>query len=595
MRESRRLRGFPMRTGRRDELTGWRRLCATRLVWRLRLVVARRSRQWSFAGLVVVVAGSGAALALLPAVRQSAWWVPVATGVAAAVVLLAQVLAPLLVGLRGSSQGHRWVTSGQSYLATVQELRARTALLYDRGQEVGEIVAFATGTQSYRWLVGGAWAGKTSLLAEVVVAGLPQHQVDVVCYFLQRRAADADSARFLAAVVPQLAGLLGEDPASADVHEFNRLWQQATRRADETGRHLLLVVDGLDEDTRPPGVPSVASYLPVLVGGRAHVLIASRPHAELPTDLPVGHPLVSARPVVLEPFRGHQELAALARQELNDLLSGDDLASDLIGLLAAAAGPLSINDLAALSEDAETGPAHRRLVRRVVERQARSLEPVGPEGERRYQFAHDSLLQHAQSHEDLASESQRQRMDAWAASWRDQGWPEITPRYLLDSYPATLRGEGSRLARLVTDIGWIDLATHAIGVDRVLANLEGAQQDAPHDRRVEGALNVVRGQAHHLRRPWPLTEPGYIMRQLGMHAAELGEESLAGRAAGASASEPALRPRPAMDDPPNQFSPARRAREAQRWARRAGGVERRPDRHQRQRRDAGMGPKRTRR
>ena len=91
------------------------------------------------------------------------------------------------------------------------------------------------GIEGYRWLAGDAWAGKTSLLAAAATA-LPG-DVDVVCYFLSRREADADSSRFLAAVVPQLAFLLEEDPPAAELHQFRALWEQRHhqgRRQDRT-------------------------------------------------------------------------------------------------------------------------------------------------------------------------------------------------------------------------------------------------------------------------------------------------------------------------------------------------------------------------
>ena len=114
--------------------------------------------------------------------------------------------------------------------------------------------------------------------------------VDVVCYFLSRREADADSSRFLAAVVPQLA-TCWSGPAGWDLDQFRALWQRAAERADAEDRPLLLVVDGLDEDLRPPGLPSVAALLPETAGGRAHVLVSSRPDPALPGDIPAGHPL----------------------------------------------------------------------------------------------------------------------------------------------------------------------------------------------------------------------------------------------------------------------------------------------------------------
>ena len=127
----------------------------------------------------------------------------------------------------------------------------------------------------------------------------------------------------------------------------------------------------------------MASLLPTLVGARAHVLVASRPYPELPHDVPNGHPLRATKPVELDPFRRAQELAALARQEIDDLTRGDDLelAVEVLGLLTAAAGPLSVRDLAELSNStAGSLPTHRVQVRRfVTEQAARSLEPVGSE------------------------------------------------------------------------------------------------------------------------------------------------------------------------------------------------------------------------
>ena len=96
---------------------------------------------------------------------------------------------------------------------------------------------------------------------------------------------------------------------------------------------MLLAVDGLDEDLRPPGLPSVAALLPAGAGGRVHVLVSSRPYPELPADITVGHPLRHALPVLVEPFSAARELAVLARQEIDDLLREDDgLAADVLGL-----------------------------------------------------------------------------------------------------------------------------------------------------------------------------------------------------------------------------------------------------------------------
>ena len=177
----------------------------------------------------------------------------------------------------------------------------------------------------------------------------------MVCYFLSRRASDASSDRFLARrwcrSWPTCAT---SDPPDANVDQYHALWEQAADACcRRSGRHLLLVVDGLDEDLRPPGSPSVASLLPTLVGAHAHVLVTSRLHPDLPEDVPDGHPLATVTPMRLDPFTGAQELAGLAKTEIYNLTHGDDsdLAVDVLGLLTAARGPLSLGDLVALRSD----------------------------------------------------------------------------------------------------------------------------------------------------------------------------------------------------------------------------------------------------
>ena len=422
-----------------------------------------------------------------------------------------------------------------AYWATVQEIRQRTGMLIGRQDEVADIASFAAGEAAYRWLVGEAWSGKTALLAEVVTA--LREEVDVICYFLSRREADADSSRLVAATVPQLAFLLGEDAPAADVHQFRALWQRATERAGAEGRHLLLVVDGLDEDLGPPGLPSVAAWLPAVAGGRSHVLVSSRPHPELPADIPAGHPLWRTPPVPVLPFSGAQELAVLARQEIDDLLhrNDDGLALDLLGLLTAAAGPLAVRDLAAMTIAApQTAALARRIRGLLTISAARSLQTVTPAGTERYQFAHESLLAYAQDDDDLNDADFRRRIHQWAEKWKAVGWPtpadgnKGTPQYLLDAYPATLTQDPERLAQLTSDISWVEAAIASTGADSVLADLRRAAAANPASTRVAAVLATVTSQAHNLRLPQPLDQPGYILRQLWMQAAELAEDDLVG-------------------------------------------------------------------
>ena len=427
-----------------------------------------------------------------------------------------------------------------AYRATLRQLRARTSVLQGRNRELEAIGAFATGQPNalappggqHAWLVGGPWTGKTALLAEVVHALSPE--VDCVAYFLTRPTGDADRERFLAAVVPQLAWLLGTDPPSTpDEHMFRQLWEQAAQRAADQDRQLLLIVDGLDEDLRPGG-RSVAGWLPGgLPGLPARVLAASRLYPGLPDDVDPAHPLVALRPdkLYILPDSPHAaRLRELADQEITQLLrrAGDDLALDVLGLLTAArGGPLAAADLATL-----TGSRPWK-VRGVLDGEAaRTLQQVGPADAPRYTFAHETLLARCQQH-DVGDADHARRIEEWAATWRDLGWPvahdgkQGTPLYLLDGYPQTLYGDPSRLAALAGDVGWITAAIRTLGVDTALAELKTAVATAPGESRLAAMHAALRGQAHYLRGREVAGDAGFVPRQLCLQATELGETLLA--------------------------------------------------------------------
>ena len=464
-----------------------------------------------------------ASLGRLPAAAAAQWWAHLAADPERLVMLPAR---------RGRAE--------PAYRATLRQLRARTGVLQGRDGELAAIGAFAAGRPSalappgsqHAWLVGGPWAGKTALLAEAVHALPPE--VDCVAYFLTRPTGDADRERFLAAVVPQLAWLLGTDPPSAlDEHVFRQLWEQAAQRAADEGRQLLLIVDGLDEDLRPGG-HSVAGWLPGrLPGLPARVLVASRLYPRLPDDVDPAHPLAALAPDKLYtlPDSPHAaRLRELADQEITQLLrrAGDDLALDVLGLLTAArGGPLAAADLATL-----TGSRPWK-VRGVLDGEAaRTLQQVGPADTPRYTFAHETLLARCQQH-GLGDPGHARRIEEWAATWRDRGWPDSprrqqgTPLYLLDRYPRTLYGDPPRLAALAGDVGWVTAAIRTLGVDAVLAELKTAGAAAPGEPRLAAMHAVVRGQAHHLRGREAVGDPGFVPRQLCLQAAELGETLLA--------------------------------------------------------------------
>jgi WD40 repeat protein len=464
-----------------------------------------------------------ASLGRLPAAAAARWWAHLAADPGQLVMLPA-----------------RRERAEPAYRATLRQVRGRSGVLQGRDEELEAIAAFAAGQPSplappgsqHAWLVGGPWAGKTALLAEAVHALPPQ--VDCVAYFLTRPTGDADRERFLAAVVPQLAWLLGMDPPSGpDEHVFRQLWEQAGQRAADEGRQVLLVVDGLDEDLRPGG-HSVAGWLPGrLPGLPARVLVASRQYPRLPDDVDLAHPLAALSPDHLYTLLDSPHAARLrelAGQEITQLLrrASDDLALDVLGLLTAArGGPLATADLAAL-----TGSRPWR-VREILDGDAaRTLQQIGPADTPRYTFAHDTLLARCRQ-QGVGDPGHARRIEEWAAAWRERGWPapsdgqEGTPLYLFDRYPQTLYDDPPRLAALAGDASWVTAGVRALGVDAVLAELTTAGAAAPGEPGLTAMHAAVRGQAHHLRGREAAGDPGFVPRQLCLQAAELGKALLA--------------------------------------------------------------------
>ena len=254
-----------------------------------------------------------------------------------------------------------------------------------------------------------------------------------------------------------------------------------------------------------------------------------------------GCPMTSTRPTRSQRSRGQAVHAAgqsarrpaakLADQEITQLLrrASDDLALDVLGLLTATrGGPLAAADLARAdwqpAVEGARGP-RRGGWRGPCSRSDRQTRRATPSPTRRCSPA-------ASSKASLTPAMPR-RIDEWAATWRDRGWPAAhdgtqgTPLYLLDRYPQTLYGDPPRLAALAGDVGWVTAAIRTLGVDAVLAELKTAGTAAPGEPRLAAMHAAVRGQAHHLRDPEAADDPGFVPRQLCLQAAELGETLLA--------------------------------------------------------------------
>ena len=359
------------------------------------------------------------------------------------------------------------VSQGQliqsAYLAQVRAIAP--AELVGRNDELAEWAMFCAGAEPYTWWQAGPWAGKSALASWFVLH--PPVGVNVVSFFVTGRfIGQADSAAFLDAMIEQLSALyqVGEEfpvMAGPPTGVWLNALESAAIQAKERARRLVVVVDGLDEDnagaTPSRGRPSIASLLPCDPPPGVRIIVTSRRDPGLPGDVSVGHPLRVCTPHSLQVSRVAEGIELLAKQELGDLLSGNQIAVDVVGYIAGSGGGLTRGDLSTLSETPPYkidpilgGAAGRSLQTRP------SQDPHGGQdapATRVYLFAHDTLRVTAE--EQLGSDLGRYRQEVhkWIRSYGDAGWPDTTPAYAIRGYLGLLTAtrDATRLLALARD------------------------------------------------------------------------------------------------------------------------------------------------
>ena len=227
-------------------------------------------------------------------------------------------LAPAASGLPDVVPAEQGQLVRSAYLAQVRDI-APDALI-GRESELADWAEFCAGADPYAWWQAGPWAGKSALASWFVTH--PPAGVDVVSFFITGRLlGQADSGAFLDAMIEQLNALYpagGGLPAVAGARAgaWLNLLASAAAQAEERGRRLVVVVDGLDEDeagaTPSRGRPSIASLLPRRPPPGARFIVTSRPDPGLPDDLPGEPPaahLRSASPAGVAGGQGHRNCA----------------------------------------------------------------------------------------------------------------------------------------------------------------------------------------------------------------------------------------------------------------------------------------------
>jgi transcriptional regulator with XRE-family HTH domain len=240
----------------------------------------------------------------------------------------------VLTAVRGAGSGP--LPPGRpAYLAQVRDI-APDALI-GRERELAGWAQFCVGNDPYAWWQGRPWAGKSALASWFVLH--PPGGTEVVSFFITGRLyGQADSDAFLDAMVEQLDALAPADERSlarARTGAWLNLLASAAAKTEQQARRLVVVVDGLDEDdagaTPTRGRPSIASLLPRRPPPGVRFIVTSRRGPGLPDDVPIDHPLRGCSPHSLQVSKEVRGIELRAKQELRDLLKGDQVAVDVVG------------------------------------------------------------------------------------------------------------------------------------------------------------------------------------------------------------------------------------------------------------------------
>ncbi|MGH3730933.1 MAG: hypothetical protein ACRDTU_19595, partial [Micromonosporaceae bacterium] len=328
-----------------------------------------------------------------------------------------------------------------AYLPQVEQIAPPELL--DREPELAELAAFCTAPDQgpYGWWRAGAWAGKSALLASFVLN--PPPRVHVVSFFVTARfAGQSDRVAFADVVLKQLGELLDQPlptclTEATTQSQLRAMLDQAAGTCQERGERLVLLVDGLDEDrgvTTGPDAHSIAALLPDRPVAGMRVIVAGRPAPPIPADVPDDHPLRDQ--AINRPLR-RSRYAQVVRgdliREVERLLTGSPLEKDLLGLVCAAGGGLTVADLAELTEVAPS--AVEKQLTSAPGRTFRQASMRWEPGVRALVLAHEELQRTAVQHlGGTPLDGLRQRLYSWADSYRERGWPAGTPEYLLRGY-----------------------------------------------------------------------------------------------------------------------------------------------------------------
>jgi len=238
----------------------------------------------------------------------------------------------------------------------------------------------------------------------------------------------------------------------------------------DRGQRLILVVDGLDEDTWA-GVHSIAALLPARPVAGMRILVTGRHDPPVPSDVPTGHPLrdpAIERTLAASPYA--QDVRREAERELKRLVRGTQVERDILGLVTAAGGGLSGRDLEELTgrQDWEIEESLHAVAGRTFARRPASGWSQPSSQAQVYVLGHEELRAAAVRFLGQGRLSEyRQRLHDWAEGYQRDRWPACTPGYLFHGYLQMLHATSdvARMVACVTDLARRDRMRDRSGGD----------------------------------------------------------------------------------------------------------------------------------
>ena len=343
----------------------------------------------------------------------------------------------------------------------LQVERIAPPLLVARDTELAELADFCTAADTagaYRWWRADAWWGKSALMSWFVLH--PPPAVRIVSFFITARlASQNDRSALIDNVMEQLLTLMGQTlppfltESTREAHLLGLL-RDASQACHERNESLVLLVDGLDEDRSVdagPDAHSIAGLLPKAPPAGMRVIVAGRPNPPIPDDVDPHHPLRD--PSCIRPLTWSPEAKARREEMRNDLkrlLHGSQTEQDLLGLVAAAGGGLSVEDVAELTASLpwQVREQLQTVTGRSFAMRGSHYQPGA--GRDVYLLGHEELQVSALEMLGPARiQAYQEQLHAWAQIYRAREWPAETPEYLLRGYTNMLAAAGD-LPRLVT-------------------------------------------------------------------------------------------------------------------------------------------------